>query len=124
MINQMQAGQQQPRAQMPAMALEDFQLREGLTVTVSILVDERTGVLLVPNSAITRQGGQTYVKVVSPDGITEERVIQTGISDFQFTEVTGGIVEGEQVAVPQGTTTPTTSQRPQGGMQGMGIRLR
>jgi len=105
-------------SQVPSMVPEDFQLREGLTVTVSILVAERNDVLLVPNAAITGKEGQSYVQVVSPDGTTEERTIQTGISDWQFTEVTDGLSEGEQVLVPQGTAaSPTTSpQRPQGPM--------
>jgi len=56
---------------------------------------------------------------VSPDGVTEERAIKTGIGNWQFTEVTDGLSEGEKVVVPQGTTvtTPTTqSQRPPGVM--------
>lgn len=98
------------RQVMPAMLPEDFQLREGLTVTVNILVEKRNDVLLVPNAAITSSGGQTYVQVMSPDGISEERAIQTGISNWQYTEVTDGLREGEEVVVPQGTTSPTTSQ--------------
>jgi len=91
---------------------KDFQLREGLTVTVSILVEERNDVLLVPNAAITSSGGRAYVQVVSPDGTTTERAITTGISDWQYTEVTKGLSEGEQVVVPQGTaTTPATEQQ-------------
>ncbi len=99
---------------MPTMTPEGFQLREGLTVTVSIVVDERTDVLLIPNSAIIRQGQQTYVQVMSPDGITEERLIQTGISDWQYTEVTDGLSEGEKIVILQTTsisTTPTTPQQ-------------
>ena len=111
--------------QMPTMAMEGFQLREGLTVTVSIIVDERNDVLLVPNPAITTQGMQTFVQVIAADGTLEQRTIQTGISDYQFTEVTEGLSEGEQIIVPQGTTatTPTTQQGqgPPGGMfPGMG----
>ena len=101
---------------------EEFQLREGLTVTVTIAVDERTEVLLVPNAAITSSSGQSYVRVVSPAGTTEERAIQTGISDWQFTEVTDGLSEGEQVLVPQGTTTTTTQQGPPGRMIIPGMR--
>jgi len=115
MIEQRQQGQGKQQGQTPTMLPESFQLREGLTVTVSILVDERTDVLMVPNSAITRRGGETYVQVVSPDGTTQERVIQTGISDWQYTEVTGGLNEGEQVLVPQGTTATTTQQGAQRG---------
>jgi hypothetical protein len=90
----------------------DFQLREGLTVTVSLIVEERNNVLLVPNKAITRQGGETIVKVMNGD-VIEERSIRTGISDFQNTEVIEGLSEGEQVVVPQGTaaSAPSTPQR-------------
>ncbi len=118
------AGQKPAKGQVMAVLPEDFQLREGLTVTVSILVDERNDVLLVPNSAITTQGWQTYVQVLSPDGTIEERVIRTGISNWQHTEVTDGLSEGEQVVVPQGTiTTPSTSrQGPPGGMMIPGMK--
>lgn len=119
MMERMQQGQGGQQA-MPTMPLEDFQLREGLTVTVSILVEERNDVLLVSNGAITSRGGQAYVQVVSPDGTTEERPVTTGLSDWQYTEITSGLSEGEKIIAPQGTTiTPTTSQ--QGGQGGMRI---
>ncbi len=89
-------------------SLKGFQLREGLTVTVSILVEEKNDVLLVPNKAIIRRGRQTYVQVLK-DGVIEERAIKTGISDWQYTEVTDGLSEGEKVVIPE-TTTPTTPQ--------------
>jgi len=122
MMKQMQEGQGGQQGQLPTVTPEDFQLMEGLTITVSIIVDERSDVLLVPNGAITTQGRQTYVQVVLPDGTTEERAIQTGISNWQYTEVIEGLSEDEQVIVPQGTTTtPTTSQpRPRGPMPFLG----
>jgi len=110
-IESPKAVQQKGQGLMPTMIPEDFQLREGLTVTVSILVDERTDVLLIPNGAITSSGRQAYVQVVSADGTFEERAIRTGISDWQYTEVTDGLSEGEKVVVPQGATT--TSATPQ-----------
>ncbi|MFC1992042.1 efflux RND transporter periplasmic adaptor subunit, partial [Chloroflexota bacterium] len=99
----------------PTMMPENFQLREGLTVTVSIIVDKRTDVLLVPNGAITSQGSQTYVQVLSADGTIEERPIQTGISDWQYTEVIDGLSEGDQLVVPQGANTSTTPTSQQSG---------
>ncbi len=123
MIKQMQQGQEAQPGQMPTMLHEDFQIREGLTVAVSILVEERSDVLLVPNAAITPQRGQAYVQVVTPGGTIEERAIQTGISNWQYTEVTDGLSEGEQVVIPETAATPETSQqgaRPRGGMLGFG----
>ncbi len=94
---------------------EDFQLREGLTVTVTILVDERTDVLLVPSNAIIRRGTGAYVQVVNGDA-TEERAIETGVSDWQFTEIIAGLSEGEQVVVPKNTSATTSTLQPKGPM--------
>lgn len=116
MMGKIPGGQGEPPGQTPAAIPENFLLREGLTVTVSIIVEEKNDVLLVPYAAITRQGGQSYVEVVLPSGTTEQRAIQTGITDYQFTEVTDGLNEGEQILVPQGATaSPTTSS---GGQRG------
>jgi multidrug efflux pump subunit AcrA (membrane-fusion protein) len=117
MRQQQQGGQSELIPTIP----EGFQLKEGLTVTVSIIVEQRTGVLLVPNGAITYQGKEAYVQVVSPDGTIEPRSIQTGLSDSQNTEVTSGLSEGEQVVIPQTTTTTTTtSQQGPGGFMFFG----
>ena len=94
--------------------LEDFQLREGLTVTVTIIVDERNDVLLVPNSAIVASGMRTYVRVILEDDTIEERDISTGINDWQYTEVTEGLSEGEKVVIPTTTSSSSTTTQ-QGG---------
>jgi RND family efflux transporter MFP subunit len=109
-------GQTPPSGQMPTTKPENIQLREGLTVTVSIIVAQRTGVLLVPNGAITSQGRQTHVQVISPDGSIENRAVTTGISNWQYTEVTEGLSEGEQVVVTQVTATTSTTPQSRGGM--------
>jgi multidrug efflux pump subunit AcrA (membrane-fusion protein) len=99
---------------------EDFELKQGLSVTVSIIIQQATDVLLVPNRAISYQAGKAHVQVVASDGTTEDRTIETGISDYQNTEVKSGLTEGEQVIVPKATATTTTSTqgnfpRPTGG---------
>jgi len=95
---------------------QTIELREGLTVTANIIVDERVNVLLVPNGAITTQGWQSYVEVLLPNGTIESRAIRTGITDYVNTEVTDGLSEGEEVIVPQGTTTTTQQDGPGNGM--------
>ena len=106
----------QEGGQWPTITPENLQHREGLTVIVSIILEERNDVLLVPNSAITSSGGQTYVKMLSPDGIIEDRLVIIGISDWQYTEIVEGLSEGEKVVVSETTTTPTTQQEKPGGM--------
>ena len=78
---------------------ENFQLKEGLTVQVTITVAGKEDVLIVPNTAISSRGGQSYVQVVQADGTTEERLVTTGLSSSQYTEVIDGLSEGEEVTV-------------------------
>ena len=91
---------------------QDSLLREGLTVTVSITAEQRTDILLVPNKAITSRSGRYYVQVVSA-GTTTEKMIQTGITDGQNTEVTSGLNEGDVVSTATNitATATTTSSR-------------
>ncbi len=90
------------------------QLRGGLSVSVSILVEEKKDVLLVLNKAIVRQKKESFVQVLK-DGVVEERSIKTGTSDWKFTEVTDGLSEGEEVLITQATSTGgSTTQMPGG----------
>jgi multidrug efflux pump subunit AcrA (membrane-fusion protein) len=108
----------QSQIQIPSMVSGDVQLHEGFTVTVSIVVDSRTDVLLVPNGAVTTEGLQSYVQVVSASGEIEKRAVTTGLSNWEYTEITDGLSEGEQVEVALNTSTTSTSsiQRQDGGM--------
>ncbi|MFH1650618.1 MAG: HlyD family efflux transporter periplasmic adaptor subunit [Chloroflexota bacterium] len=112
----------------PSAIPQNVQLREGLTVTVNVITQQSNNVLLVPNSAIIRQGNQNYVTVKN-GSTTEQRPVQTGISDWQHTEITGGLTEGEIIVIPQGTTAAATTgtnqqgQRPPGGGLIPGMRI-
>ena len=109
------------QSQLPSAATTtaSFQLRQGLTVTVSIIVANRTNVLLVPNGAVTKAGGQSYVQVVTAPGTTEKRTVKTGLSDWQNTEITSGLSDGENIVVPQASASAastTQSNQPRGGI--------
>jgi len=114
MIKQGQAGQE---GLMPAIIAEDFQLREGLTVIVSIILQERNDVLLVPNQALTRQGMITFVQVLEDmedeegNPVIEQRLVQTGLSNWQYTEIIEGLTEGEKVVIPQSSSATTTPEQ-------------
>ena len=97
-----------------SLIMADVQLREGLSVTVSVIIQERNNVLFVPNQAIILQDNSTYVRVIK-DGNIEERLVQTGLSGWRYTEIIEGLDEDEQVVVSQttGTSSTTTHQNQQ-----------
>jgi len=113
-IRQWVAQRYQQQTAKPAISMADFQPKEGLTVTATIFVNERRDVLLVPNSAIVKEGGKSYVKVLNGE-VTEKREVVTGVSNWQYTEITEGVSEGEQVLIVKASTssTPTSTQQTQ-----------
>jgi len=118
-IQQRQAtGGQSRQFQSSASSATSLNLAAGMTVTVTIPVESRINVLLVPNGAITTGGGQATVTVVTSGNVTESRAIQTGISDSQNTEVTGGLTLGEKIQITTRTTTSTNANRT--GIPGLG----
>ena len=71
-------------------------LRPGMLARVSIPVESRKSVLVVPNQALVTDGGVQYLYLVE-GGVVKRSAVQTGIADDAVTEITSGISEGAQV---------------------------
>lgn len=76
-------------------------MRSGMTANVTFFVESKKDVLLVPNEALKVERGQTVVMIKGPDGQPQTRDIQVGVSDGKFSEVIGGVDEGEIAMVPE-----------------------
>jgi HlyD family secretion protein len=80
-------------------------LKDGMSATADIILDERTDVLLVPNRAIWEDdSGNPMVSVVVGERV-EERAVVIGVSDGYETEIIEGLEEGEIVAVERRVST-------------------
>ncbi len=84
----------------------DRTLPAGMSAAISIVVDRKDNVLLVPNRAVRTQGRAKMVEVMAGER-TELRTVQTGASNDQSTEITSGLEEGEQVVIPSTTIRST-----------------
>jgi HlyD family secretion protein len=102
----------------------DQRLKSGMTANANVVVNQASNVLEVPNSAITRLGGQAFVTALSVDGKTQTRVpVETGTVGDANTEVTSGVSEGQRVVLPQlrlSTGTGAAGGRGTGGGLGGG----
>jgi RND family efflux transporter MFP subunit len=78
----------------------DEELKDGMSATAKIVIEEHDGVLLIPNRAIQGSLEKPWVEVVT-NGQTEERQISIGLSDGINTEILSGLEEGEEVVLPQ-----------------------
>ena len=69
----------------------------GYSADLEIIVDQRKDVLRIPTEAVM-EGGR--VLVYPPNGgILEARTIETGLSNWQYTEVVSGLSAAERVVV-------------------------
>jgi HlyD family secretion protein len=72
-------------------------LRAGYSANADIVIEKRENVLIIPERLVTFSGDTARVTVQLPDGSTEERIIETGLSDAINIEVISGLKEGELV---------------------------
>jgi multidrug efflux pump subunit AcrA (membrane-fusion protein) len=74
--------------------------RLGMSGDANIILRQKTNVLSVPTDAIVERQGEQSVQVLR-NGKPEKRVIETGISDGNFTEVVAGLTTDDQVIMPE-----------------------
>ncbi len=122
----------------------DLKLFPGMTANVKIRVERHTGVLRVPNAALrfrpvaavvtrastglSKQGGrrgqvpEATVWVLGPGGKPVSVQVKTGLSDGNYTEITGGdLKEGEQVLVADLSGNAAAPAAGPGGRRGFGF---
>ena len=80
------------------------QIRPSMTANVTIVVEQRDNILLVPNRAVKTTGRQKIVNVVVGGKPTSVNVT-LGMSGDTQSEVVSGLNEGDVVQVLQTTTS-------------------
>lgn len=74
--------------------------RSGMTANVNIIEKAKEDILLIPTDAIVSDKGKTYVWIASKDRQDPvKRLIRTGMSDDQNTEVLSGISADTRIAI-------------------------
>ena len=99
----------------PSTSSASQQIRSGMTANVTIVVEQRDNILLLPNRAVKTTGKQKIVSVVV-DGKPTPVNVTLGMSGDTESEVVSGLNEGDVVQVLQ-TTTSTSGG---GGLGGPG----
>jgi len=110
-------GQTPSTSAMPASSTAEQQqveiptLKEGLSVSISIVIEQNDDALLVPSKAVSKSGGKYVVKVLNSDGSIEQKTVEIGMEDWQNTEILSGLSEGETIVTSStGTTTNGTTK--------------
>lgn len=73
-------------------------IKPDMTANVDIVMENKEGILLVPNRAIGRDREGEYVEIPA-EGQPQKVYIETGLSNGTFTEVVAGLKKGERVII-------------------------
>jgi HlyD family secretion protein len=98
----------------------DPRLRTGQTAEAGVLVADLENVLVVPNSAVIKQGGRSFVNVPGPDGKPRQQEFQPGLVGDDNTQVLSGLTEGQEIQLPQAQVSPGGTGGGGGGGRGGG----
>jgi RND family efflux transporter MFP subunit len=96
----------------------DTSIKPGMTANLSVQVDRRVDVLLVPTRAVRTQGNQMIV-TVEQNGQSVQVPVGTGLSNDTQVEITNGLQEGDVIVLNQ-TQTRQANVQMQGQMLIMG----
>lgn len=115
---------------------QDERIKTAMSVSASIIIEVKMGVLLVSNSSVKQQSGEYYVEMPSagdapsaranPSGAefsadVERRAVVPGLANDEFTEITAGLKEEELVVTR--TIQPSADTSTQTASQNSGIRI-
>jgi RND family efflux transporter MFP subunit len=78
-------------------------VREGMSASVVVTVDEVSDVLWVPSAAVTTSGGQSTV-TVRTDGVDSTVTVETGLEGDSGIEITSGLEADQQVVIDTSTS--------------------
>lgn len=73
-------------------------LMPDMTANVLVFLDQRKGVITVPNKAVQREGQRKFVLVLDK-GAPDRRYVDVGWKDQSYTEILDGLREGDLVIV-------------------------
>ncbi len=101
-----------------SLGAHDLPILVGMTANADLITANREDVLLVPNSTLTadRENGTYSVNLVTA-GADGERMITAvevtvGLQDNQYSQITGGIVEGDELLIGELTVPIETFDGP------------
>ena len=77
---------------------KDDKLKIGMMANVVLQTQASDSALIVPNDSLIQEDDGYYVYVVK-DNVAEKRLVKTGISNNDFTEITDGLKENDVIVV-------------------------
>ena len=102
----------------------DGTVKLGMSANCTVILEKAENVIAVPKEAVQTANGAEYVIIVNNDGTTENKVVETGISNDAYTEIKIGLEGIERVEYTVETNSSNGGRQfTQNGNGGMPVRV-
>jgi RND family efflux transporter MFP subunit len=100
--------------------VQDERVKSGMSVSASIITNNKQNIIVVPNSAIKSNGGVKYVELfsssiattsitVAVNEIPVKQQVETGLSNDTETEIVSGLIVGDRIATKTSKSNAVTT---------------
>lgn len=86
-------------------------LKSGMTAEVTIAIQAKKDVVVLPTDAVKTRGGRSTAQVLDAAGTAQTRPVTTGIEDENGIEIVAGVAAGEKVVVKSKKSSTASSDR-------------
>lgn len=101
--------------------VQDDRVKSGMSVSASIITNNKQDVIVVPNSAVKIKGGVQYIEIfsanVATSTVTQEvdetpiqQTVEVGLSNDTSTEIVSGLNVGDRIVTKTSTTNATAKK--------------
>jgi len=86
-------------------------IKPGMSGDAKIIIKEKLKVLAIPLGSINRKDNKFIVRIIQDKKPKEKEVqVKTGISDFEYIEITSGLKEGDKIITELEKKTPEKNE--------------
>ena len=92
-----------------------------MSTSCTVILKEEKEVLAVPiDSVLQNSEGEQYVNKVKEDGTLEEVIVETGIADESYVQITSGLSLNDKIQTELTESTTNSDRNNQGGFGNFG----
>ncbi|MEI6042423.1 MAG: HlyD family efflux transporter periplasmic adaptor subunit [bacterium] len=101
--------------------VQDDRVKSGMSVSASIITNNKQDVIVIPNSAVKSKGGIKYVELFSSKVATSttaqtanevpiQQAVEVGLSNDTQTEILSGLIVGDRIVTKTTTSSATAAK--------------
>ena len=75
----------------------NYEIKPGMFASIKLVLDKKDNTISVPLNTVIESNGEKYVYVVDENNIAHKTIVETGLKNDEYIEITSGVNMGDKV---------------------------